>query len=172
MNRIAYLRENVYNESLGAIGVSYEKHMMQGETLYFRVAGLNYAALPSIPYIIYNYFLSDVVHAHRYDTNYVWKNLYQHEAQCRCRDITLKGHVVSSSGGGVLTSGIVGSRKYCILCGGEAVGLVDPFSINSINNINNEITYFSNGSYIYNGIVYLSNIDLLLFYENKLIIPN
>lgn len=170
-NRISYLRENIYKEDLNALGISYEKHMLEGETSYFRVSGLNYAALPSIPYIVYDYFLSDVLHTHRYDTNYEWKNLYQHEAQCRCSDIALKGHVVSSSGGGTLAAGLIGSKKYCILCGGEAVGLVGPFIINSTNLISKNIIYFSNGSYIFNGIVYLSDIDLQLFYKNKLIIP-
>lgn len=171
LGRITYSTEIIYNDADEALGVSYEKHMATGETLYFRIRGVNYAALTASSFSVYNFYLSDIYHNHRYDTNYIWMNLYQHQAYCRCGHVTLKGHVVSAGGGGILNGGIIGGRTFCILCGGEAVGLVGPLTTNSIASHYEDIIYFGNDSYIYNGIVYLSNFDLSLFYQNLLIIP-
>lgn len=171
-NRLYYATEKIYNDNQEAMGISYEKQMIKDEVLYFRISGLNYDALPATSLMVYNYFLSDVFHNHRYNVSYTWKSLYQHEAKCRCGEFTLKGHVVSSGGSGILAVGIIGSRKYCILCGGEAVGLVGPLAVNTTSSLNEDIIYFSNNSYIYNGIIYLSNIDLQLFENNELTIPS
>ncbi len=171
LGRIAYSTEIIYNDAGEALGISYEKHMDAGETLYFRIRGVNYAALTASSFSVYNFYLSDIYHNHRYDVDYTWMNLYQHQAYCRCGQVALKGHVVSAGGGGLLNAGIIGGRTYCILCGGEAVGLVGPLTTNSIASHYEDIIYFGNGSYIYNGIVYLSNLDLSLFYQNLLIIP-
>lgn len=65
-------------------------------------------------------------HSHAYGEPYIWANLMQHRTSCRCGDMILTGHFVSSDWNGI------GTTK-CLLCGGQAsVGFVGPFSTNKV----------------------------------------
>ncbi len=144
-------------------GSYYQKHLTAGEVLYFRVScGDIYYLNHSISFVAQDYFITRLPHTHDYTDNYVRESMTKHRSYCSCSLYILEGHIVPSGGTGL--------RKYCLLCGGEATGIVGQLSLTSIVD-DIDCYFFSNNSYIYNGVAYLSNEDITLFEMGILDIP-
>ncbi len=99
--------------------------------------------------------------SHNYNSH-VWLNYTMHTSSCSCGNTSPMPHVVSGGGGGF-------GFMTCLLCGGPAeLG----FAQNGSKQILNNAHYFGNGSYILtNGVIVLSDEDLVKFYNNTLDIP-
>ena len=104
--------------------------------------------------------VQELIHSHSYDYSYSTVNLTKHKAYCSCGDYRLEGHVVPSTWNGSGTTN-------CLLCGGKASMGFRPFKLIK------KVVTFGNGSYIApNGIVFITDEDLQLYYKGLLSIPN
>lgn len=107
-------------------------------------------------------------HTHSYTPT--WINYKLHELKCSCGNVTnLIGHVVSGGWNGI-------GYATCLECGGPAeIGIVGPsYKIGKTNQLLEifVLDYFGNGSFILNnGVIVLSDKDLVHYYNGTLVIP-
>lgn len=106
-------------------------------------------------------------HTHNY--TYTWLNLQEHKRSCSCGDSRTTPHIISGSWNGQ-------GYTTCLACGGPAdSGIIlqgiDPTSITEDVNIHIK-QYFGNESFILNnGVIVLSELDLVKYYDGTLILP-
>ncbi len=114
-------------------------------------------------YCPYSKFLG---HTHSY--SYTWLNLQEHRRSCSCGDSRTTAHIISGSWNGV--------GYTCIACGGPADGGIIINGIYPTFNTKGDIShvshYFGNESFILNnGVIVLSELDLIKYYDGTLILP-
>ena len=106
--------------------------------------------------------------SHSFTNSHVWKNKSQHNSYCGCGEGKLHGHAVAGGNGM--------GQSLCIVCGGPAETGFAQFSSQppggkSIASTIYIVEYIGNGSYMLsNGVIVLSEIDLMKFYNGTLTI--
>lgn len=152
------------------IGPYYEAHLEKGQTLYFRINGVNYNSIEECSIEIKNYFANNLIieqsnHVHNYTNNYVWFSLTKHQSFCACGTQHFEPHVITGS------SSPIGRYATCALCHGNAsIGIVNGYSIR--NNMKYELRedglYYPINTYISNGNIVLDYEDSISFINNNL----
>src|SRR5690554_2290785 len=105
-------------------------------------------------------------HTHNY--TYTWLNLQEHKRSCSCGDSRTTAHIISGPWNG--------SGYTCIAGGGPADSglIINGIDLTSYTvGFSSQISqYFGNGSFMLNnGIIVLSELDLIKFYDATLILP-
>ena len=161
-----------YDQHKNETGTYYQTNMLEGETLYFRINGVDYSEIKNSIFQVKENFVEDMPHTHNFSESYSWESLTQHRSYCSCGEFVLEGHVISGS-----SSASPNGVRYstCLLCHGRAkFGFALPSGISTfsyIDNNQNGFTLAENGLY-YPEKTYIDNGNVILDYNDSILVKN